>query len=119
MVDAIEYYVGETKEIIPIVGMDDVARGISQCLCHVCLKYKDRTGRMKASAFTDYDFIIPKKTKELTSHQYFLCPPGINAYVFSDRAWGKRATVLHHPPYLQIHIFYETSELICPMIRVL
>ncbi|MCJ1458205.1 hypothetical protein MMC28_008576 [Mycoblastus sanguinarius] len=87
MVDAIEYYVGETKEIIPIVGMDDVARGISQCLCHVCLKYKDRTGRMKASAFTDYDFIIPKKTKELTSHQYFLCPPGINAYVFSDRAW--------------------------------
>ena len=67
--------------------------GLSECICHVCLKSKQRGIRRKVSRFSSYDGIYPETTKSLTDHQYFLCSPFIDAYVFKSRSWGKSLSV--------------------------
>ena len=90
MVDSQEYY-AENPQNRPVLGEigDTPAYSVSECLCHVCLKTKQRGIRPKISRYSNYDDLYPETTKALTNHQYFLCPPSVYAYIFKSRAWGK------------------------------
>lgn len=88
MVDS-EVYYADAPTHIPLLGdVDDTpAHAVSECLCHVCLKSKQRGVRPKTSRYSSYDNLYPETTKSLTDHQYFLCPPSVWAYIFKSRAW--------------------------------
>ncbi len=90
MVDSEVYYEGFEKER-PFLGEigDTLPYSVSECLCRVCLKTKQRGVRPRSSRYSDYDDLYPETTKSLTNHQYFLCPPSVYAYIFKSRAWGK------------------------------
>lgn len=92
MVDTEVYYAEEASHKRPILGNvgDTPAYGVSECLCHVCLKSKQSGIRRKISRYSSYDDLYMETTKSLTDHQYFLCPPSVYAYVFKSREWGKR-----------------------------
>ena len=68
---------------------DNVPRGVSQCLCTICLKYNKIADTRKTSRFSGYDDIYVEKTKELTEHQYLLCSDSVYAYVLKTRSWRK------------------------------
>lgn len=91
MVDSEVYYEEVASEHKPVLDeVDDTpAYRISECLCHVCLKSKQRGVRPKTSMYSSYDDIYPETTMSLTDHQYLLCPPSVYAYIFKSRAWGK------------------------------
>ena len=95
MVDSDVYYTEVASRAMPILGNcgDSPESGVSKCLCHVCLKSKQRDIRPKVSRFSNYDDLYPETTKFLTNHQYFLCAPQVFAYVFKSRAWGKSLPV--------------------------
>ena len=95
MVDIQVYYAERDPANRPLLGdtYDTPAYGVSECLCHVCLKSKQRGVRPKSSRYSSYDDLYPEKTKSLTDHQYFLCPPSVPAYIFKSRAWGKSLPV--------------------------
>lgn len=91
MVDSQVYYAEVIPGQRPVVGNcgDNPESGVSKCLCHVCLKSKQRGIRPKISRYSNYDDLYPETTKFLTNHQYFLCAPEVHAYVFKSRSWGK------------------------------
>lgn len=89
--DSQVYFAEEIPRGRPRLGEigDASESGVSDCVCHVCSKSKQRGVRLKASRFSSYDDLYPETTKSLTDHQYFLCAPEVHAYVFKSRAWGK------------------------------
>ena len=91
MVDSDVYYAEVASKHKPVLDeVDDTpAYGESECLCHVCLKSKQRGVRPKTSMYSSYDGIYPDTTMSLTDHQYLLCPPSVCAYIFKSRAWRK------------------------------
>ena len=91
MVDTESYYTKSALATRPSLGgiNDITAGGVTDCLCHVCLKFRDRT-QAKVSPFVSYDGIYPEVTKGLTAHQYFLCSDRITAYVLKARSWRKQ-----------------------------
>ena len=95
MLDTEVYYAEEKPNRRPLLGkIDDTsAYGVSECLCHVCLRSKKSGVRRKISRYSSYDDIYMEVTKSLTDHQYFLCPPSVYAYVFKTREWGKSLLV--------------------------
>ena len=99
MVDTETYYSKSTLATRPSLGgiNDITAGGVTDCLCHVCLKFRDRT-QAKVSPFVSYDGIYPEVTKALTAHQYSLCSDRITAYVLKVRSWRKQ-----HPS-LEIYV---------------
>ena len=100
MVDS-EVYYEEFEGDRPFLGgiLDTSPYSVSECLCHVCLKTKQRGVRPKLSRYSDYDDLYPETTKTLTNHQYFLCPTSVWAYVFKSRAWGKSLRADYLPLY--------------------
>lgn len=98
MVDSQVYYADAATRILFLGDNDDtLAHGVSECLCHVCLKCKQRGIRPKTSRYSSYDNLYSGTTKSLTDHQYFLCPPSVWAYIFKSRAWGKSLPVDYLP----------------------
>ena len=95
MIDSEIAYQQTNSPSRPDLGeIDDVSEsGVSECICHVCLKSKERGVRRKVSRFSSYDEIVPETTKFLTDHQYFLCSPWVYAYVFKSRSWGKSPSI--------------------------
>lgn len=91
MVDSEVYYTEVTTGDKPSLGeVDDApAHGVSECLCLVCLKSKPRGIRPRTSRYSTYEDLFPETTELLTSHQYFLCPRSVCAYIFKSRTWGK------------------------------
>ena len=92
MVDTELYYQREgSEERLSLGELDDsLESGVSECLCDVCSKSKNRGIRPKTSRFSNYDDLYPEETKTLTNHQYFICDLSVYAYVFKTRSWGKR-----------------------------
>lgn len=104
MVDSEVYYAEEgsgRKPLLDKVG-DTTESDVSECLCHVCSKSKQRGVRPKTSRYSSYDEFYPETTESLTDHQYFLCPPAVYAYVFKSRDWGKSLPVDDLPLYRDI-----------------
>ena len=91
MVDTEVYFAEVDPTKRPDLGKvgDTPTTGISDCLCHVCLKSNRRGIGRKTSKYSAYDEIDLETTKHLTDHQYFLCPPSVYAYLFKNRDWGK------------------------------
>ena len=92
MVDTELYYKEECPEYRPSVGeLNDIfGSGVSECYCDVCSNSKTRGIRPKTPRFSNYDDLYPEETKTLTNHQYFICGSEVYAYIFKNRAWGKR-----------------------------
>lgn len=68
MVDSQVYFAEMDSYDRPSTGeLDDALESdVPECLCHVCLKNKQRGIRPKPSRFSNYDGFDPKTTKSLT-----------------------------------------------------
>ena len=104
MVDSEVYCAEEDSRAKPLLGEvgDTTESDVSECLCPVCSKSKQRGVRPKTSMYSNYDELYPETTKSLTDHQYFLCPPAVQAYVFKSRKWGKSPPIDDLPSYRDI-----------------
>ncbi|KAL8921843.1 MAG: hypothetical protein Q9172_003805 [Xanthocarpia lactea] len=89
MADSESYYMHVSPKSKPMLGLlsDGVPQAVHQCWCTICLRNKAGVDMRKTSKYSEYDDIIPEKTKELTPHQYLLCSDSVNAFFMKTRTW--------------------------------
>ena len=70
------------------IDLGERARG-PHCECSRCTDPAKE--KYLSVTFSDYDSIDPKKTADLSEHQYMLCMSHMFGFILKDRTYGKFA----------------------------
>jgi hypothetical protein len=89
MVDLKTYYADFPSMKPRLMGGGDCRKWISDCTCIVCKEKKGTETKKLQSPFETYNGITLEQWDNIETHQYFLCPKEIDAFVFRTRSWGK------------------------------
>lgn len=60
---------------------------VPRCECEKCSRHHRELPI--AVVHSEYDNILPTEVKELTEHQYLLCPPRVFGFILKDRVYGR------------------------------